>query len=69
VAPQVRWTDALVCAVADYLPPAARWCHDAGAIAWRRVVDETSSWARSVVDEYRRVMTEVQHVVVPPPHA
>src|SRR5690348_6417509 len=58
-APQVHWTDALVCGVAAYLPPAARWCNDAGTIAWRRFVGGTRTWARSVVDEYRRVMTEV----------
>lgn len=63
--PQARWTDMLVCAVAAYLPSVAQRCNAVAAIAWQRTVDEARMWARQVLDEYRRVMTEVQQHPTP----
>lgn len=64
---QVSWSDTLVCAVAAYLPPVARYCNDTAAIAWRHTLESARAFMQKIVDVYR-VMTEVQqHPALPPP--
>jgi hypothetical protein len=66
---RASWGDTLICAVAAYLPPVARYYNDVAAAAWRRTLEGARAFVRQVLDEYRRVMTEVQqHPAGPPPH-